>query len=1472
MTGRMTEPVAIVGMDVLLPGADSVESYWNNLVNGVDAISDVPSSRWDPQHYDPGHSDHPSRFYCRRGGFIDDIAWFDPMRFGVMPASVRWTEPEQLLALRVASTALEDAGGIDRLPDRDRVAVILGRLGQSSMAGINFYPRVYLADQLCRLIGEMLPELHGGRLDGLRRAIDDMLGPYPPENVMGLMPNFTASRVANRLDLHGPAYILDAACASSLIAVDHGIAGLMSGQLDMAVVGGVHHNHDATFWSVFTQLGAMSRRQISSPFDAAADGLLIGEATAMVVLKRLSDALGDGDRVHAVIRGIGVSSDGRTSSLVNPETAGQVLAIRRAWESAGLDPAAPDSIGMLEAHGTATPVGDAAELETLATVFGPRRGAVPAVIGSVKSMIGHTMPAAGAAALIKAVLAVSRGMLLPTLHCEDPRPEMASTRFAPLSQARPWEGDEPRRAAVNAFGFGGINAHVIVEQAPEAVRSRRRPGKPAATASARVAEPERILLLSGPDPASIARLLDTDDRDIPARGAHAGADAGADDACRLGIVGPTASKLAAARKIVAAGAAWRGGRDIWFSPRPLLGAGQGKIAFIFPGLEAELSAHDDDIIAHFGLDSAKTGSDDFSGRFTEVLRLGLLLHEALGRIGVAPDAIAGHSLGEWTAGLVAGLTDETSLGEWTTVLFNPTIERKDLLHAVVGDSAEAVCARLPRYRGVVLTHDNAPAQSVVCGPVGPVTSLIDDLGTEGKLCRPLPFTTGVHTPYMAPFVEQLRSLIADRDTRHGTVPVWSATIAAPLPADLTERRELFFRHLTEPVRFRSTLRAMHQAGFRVFLQVGPGQLASLIQDNLRDHEHLTIPANVAVRDGLAQLRRVATAIWAEGGTPDLAALEPAARPEHAAATPDAVRDMRRLLDLGTRRLSLGERARGLITAPRSGPAAVADEPVAAQFADLLKETEDAATAVLSTIARQRGTVVADRPASAPANGGGDGHAAPQVVRESALRISLDEMPYLADHSFHEVPEGWPDMEDAMPVMPAMTIVAQLADAVEAAVPGSRVVAVNDARFVKWTLVVPEQTVKITVKRVAPDVYDATFGSTARMRMRVAPGYPAAPAPWREDPAAAQPSPLTAERMYSRRLMFHGPRYRGVTAIHTVSDQHVRGELRAPEPPGALLDSGLQIIGGWAHTMLPERKVLFPMGFSSIGFFGPPPATGERLECAVRFHTIRDSDVLCDIQYVHRGKVWVQIGNAVSRRFDSHPRSRKVELDPGHHAFAVRQPEGWVAVFDDWPDPTTLNSMATLVLGAESYHTDWEPMPVPRRKGWLLSRLAVKDAVRYQMWADGGPRPIFPVEINVTDGPGDRPLAHGWERLTVPGYRISSASARHLGVAIARPPASDGRGVGIGVAEIGGGTGPREAAAAAAIQAAAAAAGEASPAEATVTGATATTVTVAVSGRTYQISHREVLDPYEDSPSRRHVVAWTADHGDDRTPQQGRTSA
>ena len=367
-------PVAIVGMSVLLPGAADLGSYWQNLVDGVDSITDVPEHRWEASFYDPAAVSGPpraDRVYCRRGGFVDDLAEIDPTEFGIMPGSVASTEPDQLIALKVAACAVTDAGGQERLPARDRIGVILGRSGYFTPGMVRLEQRVRTAHQLIRTLSELAPDLMPEQLDQIKATFTEQLGPYGPEAAVGLVPALAASRIATRLDFRGPAYTLDAACASSLVAVDQAVSELARGRCDLVLAGGVHHCHDILLWSVLTQLRVLSLSQRIRPFDRAADGLLIGEGTGVVALKRLADAERDGDRVYAVIRGTGVASDGRAGSLFNPEPDGQALAVRRAWQAASLDPAEPGSIGLLEASGTATPVGDQAELTALARVFGP---------------------------------------------------------------------------------------------------------------------------------------------------------------------------------------------------------------------------------------------------------------------------------------------------------------------------------------------------------------------------------------------------------------------------------------------------------------------------------------------------------------------------------------------------------------------------------------------------------------------------------------------------------------------------------------------------------------------------------------------------------------------------------------------------------------------------------------------------------------------------------------------------------------------------------------------------------------------------------------------------------------------------------------------------------------------------------------------------------------------------------------------
>src|SRR5690606_15591425 len=249
-------------------------------------------------------------------------------------------------------------------------------------------------------------------------------GRFTPDTAMGLIPNLIASLVANRFNLGGAAYTVDAACASSLLAIDHAVNELVNDRSDMVIAGGVHVGQNATFWSIFHQLGALSKRQQSRPFDKDADGLIIGEGCGFVVLKTLDKALLDGDRIYCVIKGVGISSDGSGTSVMSPSTKGQARAIEQAWQQAGLS---VNDIGYLEAHGTATVIGDRTELETLKLVFGSASKGNKAKIGSVKSMIGHAMPAAGIAGVIKTALALYNDTLPPTLHCDSPIEVLAET-------------------------------------------------------------------------------------------------------------------------------------------------------------------------------------------------------------------------------------------------------------------------------------------------------------------------------------------------------------------------------------------------------------------------------------------------------------------------------------------------------------------------------------------------------------------------------------------------------------------------------------------------------------------------------------------------------------------------------------------------------------------------------------------------------------------------------------------------------------------------------------------------------------------------------------------------------------------------------------------------------------------------------------------------------------------------------------
>ncbi|MEU8416529.1 beta-ketoacyl synthase N-terminal-like domain-containing protein [Amycolatopsis japonica] len=1313
-----TSPIAIVGMSVLFPGAPDLDTYWRNIVDGVDAITEVPADRWDPGFYQPDAEPRADRIYCHRGGFVGELAEVDVTGFGVMPSSVPGTEPDQLIALRVAAQAIADAGGEHRLPaDRQRTGVILGRGGYLTPGLVRLDQRVRTATQVVRTLGELMPELGGERLEELRRAFTDRLGPEAPDAAIGLVPNLAASRLANRLDLRGPAYTVDAACASSLVAVDHAVRELATGRCDVVLAGGVHHCHDVTFWSVFSQLGALSRSQRIRPFHRDADGVLIGEGTGIVVLKRLADAERDGDRVYAVVTGTGVASDGRTAGLSTPDTDGQVRAVRQAWNAAGIDPA---TIGLLEAHGTATPAGDAAELATIAEVFG-QEGEPTAVLGSVKSMIGHTMPAAGVAGLVKAALAVYHGVLPPTLHCENPHPALAATRFETLGAAKVWETDDRRpvrRAGVNAFGFGGINAHVVLEQV-------------ATRPAVEVSEPERVLRLSAPTVAEMGCLLDHDD-------VLSESDTGR-GRVRLGLVDPTPKRLNLARKVVAKGRPWRGRNDLWFVPEPLLGAGGGKLAFVFPGLENEFDADTDDIARHFGIrwETPDVTIGDVGRHGKGVFQLGRLLDTALRTLRVTPDALAGHSLGEWTAMAVAGIHADTEVDAFLAGFDPDALKVPGLTFAVIGAAASVVNDVLKGQSEVVLSHDNAPNQAMICGPAEVVDGFVRGFRADGVISQVLPFRSGFHTPMLAPYLGPIREA-AERYTLHpAKLPLWSATTGKPYPAAAAEVRDLFVRHLLEPVRFRGLVENLYAAGFRAFVQTGAGQLGSLIGNTLHDREHLVVAAHSAHRSGLPQLLRTAMALWADGADPAFELL-PGQR--------GAKRGRTIRLDLGGALVSLDERVRhgfrpagaGTSTLDRIGQR----NPLAAEFSGLLADTAGLAAELFAA------------------------RSAPRIrPSRTELRVSVETMPYLLDHCFFKQPPG-ADPADSWPVVPATTVIGHLMDFAEQAAPGRRAVALEDVRLNQWIAAIPALDVPVTVVPQGPSRAGVSLGDYSRAVVDLDATFPAdPPRPW-TFPAARERKPdLRAEQLYTERWMFHGPRFQGVEDLVAVGDRHVRGVLRTPDAPGALLDNAGQLLGYWIMSRLPARTTVFPVGMRRIRFYGEHPLPGDRVDCVVRVVSVTDAELEADVQLVHGGRVWAEVEGWRDRRFDSNPVIRAMDRRPERATLSEAWPGGWALVREQWPDLATRELIMRNVLAGEERQAYSGQSP-RRRRAWLLGRIAAKDAVRRLLWTDGA-GDIFPAELRIGNDSSGAPTVAGAYGRSLPELTVSIAHRDALGVAIAR---------------------------------------------------------------------------------------------------------
>jgi polyketide-type polyunsaturated fatty acid synthase PfaA len=892
------QPIAIIGIACIFPGADDREAYWANIREGVDSISEVPETHWRIADYFDSDPSTPDHTYARRGGFLQQIA-FDPLEFGIAPRDVEATDTSQLLGLVAAKRALADAGyGPDGRPfDRDRTSVVLGVTGALELV-------IPLGARLGHPIWREALREAGVEQQTADRVVERIAAGYvdwQENSFPGLLGNVVAGRIANRLDLHGTNCVVDAACASSLSAIHLASLELQSGSAEMAISGGIDTFNDIFMYMCFSKTPALSPRGEARPFDRSADGTALGEGIGLVVLKRLADARRDGDRIYAVIRSIGCASDGGGTAIYAPNADGQARAVRRAYAAAGVS---PETIELVEAHGTGTKVGDATEVRGLTQVFG--EGASPATephcaLGSVKGNIGHTKAAAGAAGLIKAALALRHQVLPPTIKVESPTKALSGTPLYVNTEKRPWiaSAEHPRRAAVSAFGFGGSNFHCVVEEDdPEGERFDW---------DGQV----QLLALSGADPAALIRSLE----DLPIQSASALRAAAGDSRrafdpaqpCRLVIVLPL-NQDSARERIAQATAGLRdpeqtrwGMRDLFFGR----GRAPGALAALFPGQGAQYAGMLRDLACSFSefrqmltranrvlakrmgplseqiyprpvFDDDQRVAAEAALTATDVAQpalgaVSLAAWRVLSHFGLQVSAAAGHSYGELVALCAAGRMSPDELFRLSRLrgelMAAPRADRGTMLAAIGKlDDLEQLIAK--HRLNLVLANRNSPKQVVLSGPTAEIERARELLAAPRRVLKPLAVAAAFHSPLVAdaraPFEDALSAVQLGRP---GDFAVYANTTATPYPNDDAAARKLLAGQLAAPVDFVGCIEAMAARGISDFVEIGPGgRLARLTGEILRDPNSLQVSVDASSTSGrgMLDLARTLAALAARG--------------------------------------------------------------------------------------------------------------------------------------------------------------------------------------------------------------------------------------------------------------------------------------------------------------------------------------------------------------------------------------------------------------------------------------------------------------------------------------------------------------------------------------------------------------------------------------------------------------------------------
>jgi acyl transferase domain-containing protein/NAD(P)-dependent dehydrogenase (short-subunit alcohol dehydrogenase family)/acyl carrier protein len=890
--------VAIVGVGALMPDAPNAPKFWQNIREGRYSIKEVVRERWDPTlYYDPDPK-APDKTYSKIGGWVRDWEW-DPLKWKLpIPPRVSLAmDLTQKWAVVTAREALSDYGFPERSLNQERTAVILG----NAMAGdTHLYSAARIlfpeyAEELVKspsfsslplsVRQEIMEQVH----EGVRQKTP----PITEDTMPGELANIVAGRVAALYDFKGPNFVADAACASTMAAMSAAIEGLNAHDYDSVLTGGIDTNMSPSTFVKFCKIGALSATG-SRPYADGADGFIMGEGAVTFILKRLADAERDGDKIYAVIRSLGGSSDGKGKGITAPNPIGQKVCIRRAWQNAGITPAPGD---MIEGHGTSTPVGDSAEMQAITEVFqdfGLPIGSIP--LGSVKSNIGHLKGAAGAAGILKAMFALKEKELPPSLNFSQPNPniDFEKSPFYVNTVLKPWDiaPGGVRRAAVSAFGFGGTNFHIVMEEYV--------PGRIAGESKIAISVPE-----------SSIGSISTPNLKVPLRGALVvGSDSEAGLINRLralqqeaaggkapalapplesdlraqvrlaidyGDAAELADKIAKALKAFEENQAGR-----WKALRAkgiFLGKGPApKVAFLFTGQGSQYVnmlknlRETEPIVARVFEEADRTMEPLLGKKLTDciyldesdqealaaaenglkqtaitqpaVLATETALARLLGAYGISPDMVMGHSLGEYGALVASGAISFEEALKAVSARGNEmtrcALDDNGMMAAVFGpiDKIQNILDTIDDY--VVIANINSSKEAVIGGTTKGVEKAMAAVRDGGYVARALQVSHAFHTKIVAPAGASLEKILSTMNLQPPVTPIVANVLGEfyPMgPGVVPEMISLLGRQVYSPVQFVKGLKTLYAAGARLFVEMGPKRiLYGFVEDVLGERE------------------------------------------------------------------------------------------------------------------------------------------------------------------------------------------------------------------------------------------------------------------------------------------------------------------------------------------------------------------------------------------------------------------------------------------------------------------------------------------------------------------------------------------------------------------------------------------------------------------------------------------------------------